>query len=763
MLAAMRQDHDRAGAAPSGLTLIVTKLRAPAVRDELVPRHRLVERLISARSHRLTLVDAPAGWGKTTLLAEWRSSPDEPRPFAWVSLDSADSDPVRFWTYVIEALRMVEPELGAVPLATLRTPGTSVLRDVLPQLINQLATAPGGKVLVLDDYHLVGSDDIHQAIGVLVERLPASLHLAIATRSDPPLPLARMRARGELLEIRADQLRFSEPETAALLNDALGLGLADADVARLRQRTEGWAAGLYLAALSLRDRADAGGFIEAFAGDDRHVVDYLGGEVLAGQPPQTRAFLLQTSILERLCGPLCDAVTGRADSAVKLEEIERDNLFLVPLDSTRRWYRYHHLFGELLRHELRRSEPELVATLHRRASAWHRDAGSPHEAVHHAIGAGDVEEAAELIARWWLWCFNRGELATVEGWLDALPPQTVTGDPRLAVARVWLALDAGRLDEAERWLGDAERGGAAGRARDGAGAPSAGIALLRALHRFKTGDVGQALLTARRAVELEPEAPPFWRTVAACVIGVTRYWSGDAGEAHGALHDALRLADGDGNRLAASYTLGYLAAIQADRGAPGEAGSLLERAASLVRDDAGVGEHFTAMMVHLTRSGRLQRQGRLAAAAEEAARGVELARRGAGQVELGYALLTLAELRHAQGDAEQAGSLLLESRRTVDGCADPGILAGLVAAAEQRVDRARRGRAGTAASAGERLTERELAVLRLLPSGMSQREIGAALFLSQNTVKTHTRGIYRKLRASSRSEAVARARTAGLL
>jgi ATP/maltotriose-dependent transcriptional regulator MalT len=759
----MREDQDREGTASSGFALIVTKLRVPAVRAELVPRRRLVDWLSSTRSHRLTLVEAPAGWGKTTLLAEWRSSPAEPRPFAWVSLDGADNDPVRFWTYVIEALRMVEPGIGAVPLAALRTPGSSVIRDVLPELINELANAPSEKVLVLDDYHLVSSDDIHQAIGVFVDRLPASLHLAVATRSDPPLPLARMRVRGELLEVRADELRFTEQEAAALLNDALGLGLGDADVARLRQRTEGWAAGLYLAALSLRDRPDAGGFIEAFAGDDRHIVDYLGGEVLAGQPPQTRAFLLQTSILERLCGPLCDAVTGRADSAVKLEEIERDNLFLVPLDSTRRWYRYHHLFGELLRHELRRSEPELVATLHRRASAWHRDAGSPHEAIHHATGAGDVDEAVELIARWWLWCFNRGELATVAGWLDALPPQMVTGDPRLAVARVWLALDAGRLDEAERWLGDAERGLSAGRARDGDGAPASGIALMRALHRYKTGDVGQALVSARRAVELEPEGTPFWRTVAACVIGVTRYWSGDAREAEGALDDALRLADGDGNRLAASYALGYLASIQLERGEGAAAGSLLERTAALVRDDAGVGEHFTAMMGHLARSGRLERQGRLAEAAEEAARGVELARRGAGQVELGYALLALAEIRHAQGDADQARALLLESRRTVDGCADPGILAGLVAAAEHRAEVARRRRVGAATSADERLTERELAVLRLLPSGMSQREIGAALYLSQNTVKTHTRGIYRKLRASSRSEAVARARAAGLL
>jgi LuxR family maltose regulon positive regulatory protein len=483
--------------------LIDTKLRAPAVRPELVPRRRLVDWLITTRTHKLTLIDAPAGWGKTTLLAEWSANGAERRPFAWVSLDRADNDPVRFWTYLIGALRTVTPGVGDRALGTLRTTGTSVARDVLPELVNELAAASREMVLALDDYHVINNDEIHEGLEFLVERLPAELHLALATRSDPPLPLARMRVRGQLLEIRSEELRFSLQEAAALLNEVLGLGLSAAGVARLQQRTEGWAAALYLAALSLRDRADAGGFIEAFAGDDRHIVDYLGGEVLAGQPPQIRGFLLHTSILERLCGPLCDAVTGRTGAAAELEAIERANLFLVPLDSTRRWYRYHHLFGELLRHELGRSEePELVATLHRRACAWHRDAGSVPEAIQHATAAGDVAEAVELIAEHWLGFFNRGELATVAGWLDALPPETVAGDARLAVARVWLALDLGRLEEADRWLAAAERGIDEGRATAGAAGLASGVALLRALHRYKTGDVGRALVAARWAVEL---------------------------------------------------------------------------------------------------------------------------------------------------------------------------------------------------------------------------------------------------------------------
>jgi LuxR family transcriptional regulator, maltose regulon positive regulatory protein len=768
---AMRQGDNRAGpanraddAGPSaaGPVLVVTKLRAPTVRAELVPRRRLVDLLVRQRPHKLTLVDAPAGWGKTTLLAEWQDDPKESRPFAWVSLDRADNDPVRFWTLVVTALRTVTSGLGERALAALSGRGPSTTGVVLAELINEVATGAPELVLVLDDYHSIGNEEIHQGLELLLERLPAQLHLAMASRSDPPLPLARMRVRGELLEVRSDALAFNDEEAAALLNAHLGLGLSGADVARLQQRTEGWAAALYLAALSLRGRADAAGFIGAFAGDNRHVVDYLGGEVLAGQPAERRRFLVRTSILERLCGPLCDTVTGGSGSAGVLEEIERANLFLVPLDATRTWYRYHHLFGELLRHELRRTEPELEATLHRRAAAWYQAAAAVPDAIQHAVSGGAIDEARELIAEHWLGFFNRGELATVAGWLDALPRGVVEDDPRLAVARVWLALDLGRPEEAGEWLQRAERGLAEGGSLDAPGLAS-GVALLRAVHRFKIGEVGQALVAARRAVDLERAGVAFWRTVASVLLGVTLYWRGAAEDAGPALEAALELAEVDGNRLAQMYALGYLAAVQSGRGAAADADRLLERAAALVEADPAAGEHFVAMMAHLVRAGRLEEQGQPGAASHEAERGLQLARRGAGLVELGYATLQLAGFRRRQGDLEAARALVAESRRMLDGCADPGMLAGLVAAAERSLAPAGPRRPTAAPAVGERLTERELAVLRLLPSGMTQREIGATLFLSENTVKTHTRGIYRKLAASGRDDAVARARAAGLL
>jgi LuxR family transcriptional regulator, maltose regulon positive regulatory protein len=613
----MRQADDRAapatavgggGPPAAGPVLVVTKLRAPAVRADLVPRRRLVDLLVRRGAHKLTLIDAPAGWGKTTLLAEWQDDPGEARPFAWVSLDKADNDPVRFWSYVLRALGTVEPGLGEQALGVLGGRVPSITRDVLPQLINELAAGARELVLALDDYHLIVNHQIHEGLELLLERLPARLHLAIATRSDPPLPLARMRVRGELLEVRSDALRFRDEEAAALLNGQVGLGLSEADVARLQRRTEGWAAALVLAALSLRGRADAARFIDAFAGDHRHVVDYLGGEVLAGQPADRRRFLVHTSILDRLCGPLCDAVTGGSGSAAALEAIERANLFLVPLDATRTWYRYHHLFSELLRHELHRSEPALVATLHRRASVWYRAAGLIPDAVQHAVGGGDLDQARELIAEHWLGFFNRGELATVADWLDALPQRVVARDSRLAVARVWLALDLGRLGEAGEWLERAERGLHHGWAPG----LESGIALLRAVHRFKTGDVGQAQGAARRAIELEEHGMPFWRTVASVLLGVTLYWRGAADDAGPALEAALVLAEADGNRLAELYALGYLAGVHAGRGELAAADRLLERATALVQTDPAAGEHFVAMMAHLVRAGRLERKGRLA-------------------------------------------------------------------------------------------------------------------------------------------------------
>ena len=334
--------------------LVATKVHVPAIGGELVHRAALLEVLSAGRRRKLTLLSAPAGWGKTTLLAQWALGAGEDQRFGWLSLDRSDNDPVWFWMYVVAALQRVSAGVGTRAVELLAM-GADPVQVVLPTLLNDLDTIASQTVLIVDDYHLVLNRAVHEQVAFFIGRMPANFHLVLATRSDPMLPLARLRARGDLVEMRSDDLRFGVIEAEHLLNDVLGLELAETDIELLHRRTEGWAAGLYLAALSLAGCPDAAAFIRTFAGDNRHIADYLMCEVLEGQPPQMRSFLLRTSVLGRLSGALCDAMLQTCGSASVLETIERDNLFVVPLDMSRRWYRYHHLFAELLRAELARS------------------------------------------------------------------------------------------------------------------------------------------------------------------------------------------------------------------------------------------------------------------------------------------------------------------------------------------------------------------------------------------------------------------------
>ncbi|MDQ3875627.1 MAG: LuxR C-terminal-related transcriptional regulator [Actinomycetota bacterium] len=716
-------------------------------------RTALVEQLAAGRQ-RLTLVAAPPGSGKTTLLAAWQRLEGKGKPFAWLSIDGWDNDPVRFWVHVVEAIRAVRPAVGEKPLALLHAPRTSVVEEILPALINELDALDEEVVLVLDDYHSVENPDIHEALTFLVEHVPPALRLVIATRSDPPLPLARLRARGELLEVRAGDLRFKPEESVEFLNVILGLNLERDDVMRLHARTEGWAAGLYLAALSLRGRDDPSPFIAAFAGDDRLVVDYLGAEVLHGQPDAVRTFMLRTAILDRLCGPLCDAVTETSGSTETLMAIERANLFLVPLDGRRCWYRYHHLFRSLLLHELGRAEPKLISVLHRRASAWYRAANSVPEAIQHSLAAGDLEDAGELIAAHWNAFFNQGQLATIERWLDALPGDAVAADSRLCVARAWLALDHGRLGEVESWIE------AAGSGRRADGRASLETAVVRTVFRFKTADIGRAHAAAQETLELAPEDALFPRTVAQCILGITLYWSGERDRALGVLEEAAELARSDSNDLAASYALGYLSVIHAEQTELEAADDLASEAMGL-SDDPGFAEHFVVMMAHLGRAKVSQQRGELIEAERSASRALTLALRGAGRTEIAAARVLLAEVNRAQGAHERARELLRQARRELRDCPDPRGLEEVVARAERRAAPARA--AARHQSSVEELSDRELAVLRLLDTDLSRREIGAALYVSLNTVKTHMRAILRKLGASRRDEAVERARSLGLL
>jgi LuxR family transcriptional regulator, maltose regulon positive regulatory protein len=443
-----------AGGAASGRdVLLATKLYVPGPRPGFVARPRLA----GALGGGLVLVCAPAGFGKTALLADWVRS--DGRPVAWLSLDAGDNDPVRFWRHVVAALDRARPGIGE-RVAPLLGPPPSSFEGLVTALINELAAHPGENevVLVLDDYHLVHARQVHDSLAFLLEHLPPGLCLVLASRSDPPLPLARLRARGQLAELRTDDLRFTAEEAAALLRESAGPGLPAAAVAALVARTEGWAAGLQLAALSLRGRSDVAGFVAAFSGSHRYILDYLTGEVLDGQPEQVREFLLETSVLERLSGGLCDAVTGRDDGQAMLEQVEQAGLFLMPLDEVRGWWRYHRLFADLLRARVQQQRPGRVAVLHRAAAAWYEEYGLADDAVGHALAAGDTAWAARLIEQHFdATLYLRSEGATAQRWLAALPAELVQTRPRLLLAQVLLAATLGRAEAMEPPLDGAER------------------------------------------------------------------------------------------------------------------------------------------------------------------------------------------------------------------------------------------------------------------------------------------------------------------
>jgi LuxR family transcriptional regulator, maltose regulon positive regulatory protein len=717
-----------------------------------VPRERLVAALTAASRAKLILVSAPAGSGKTTLLSEWHAAPAEERSFAWLSLDHSDNDPVRFYEGVIAAFRTVAPGIGDTALTALTGPAS--LTDVaLPSLINELAALPDRLVLVLDDYHLITNPRIHVSLDFLLEHLPNTLQLALATRAQPPLALGRLRVRRELVEVGTTDLRFTDDEAVSFLNGVLGLSLDPEDIAQLQGRTEGWAAGLQLAALSLSGREDAHGFISSFAGDDRPIVDYLGFEVLDGQDPDTRSFLLRTSVLARLSGPLCEAVLEEEGSAARLAELERANLFVIPLDDKREWYRYHHLFSGLLRHELARTQPELVPELHARASAWFRDHGSVSEAIRHATAAGDTREASELITEHWYGYLQRGRIETVAGWLDSLGDDAILGDAGLCLTKAWIAVNTGKLGEVAQWIDAADRA----RVADGSPLVESGVAALREIHRYMSGDVDEAVEAGRYSVE-HGETP--WRPMGCPVLGIALFWSGHAREAAEELEQAVDTARAAGNHLAVIHASGGLAAIRAEHGDVSGAGAVAHDALELA-EECGLDEHWATTLARVVRGRALEQDGKLPEAAKLMDRSVEVSRRGVAAVEIAYALLWQAGARQLQGDFEDAKEVLREARRIADTCPNPGILEDMLARTERRLRRGphRRPDGGVA----DALTERELAVLRLLPGRLTQREVAEALFVSLNTVKTHTKSIYRKLGVDARDDAVDRARELGVL
>lgn len=593
------------GAGLSAAPLLTTKLYVPRLRTDLVTRTRLIAHLGQAVRGPVSLVAAPAGWGKTMLLAAWHADPErEPWPVGWVSLDAGDNDPMRFWTYVLAALNQAHPGVADAALALLRASQPPALDAALTLLVNALADLPADVVLVLDDYHLVTAEPIHIALAALLDHLPPRLHLVLAAREDPQLPLARLRVAGALSELRAADLRVTQDEAASVLEQAVGAPLPAEAVAALQARTEGWIAGLQLAALSIRGRAGEriDDFIRAFTGSNRYIVDYLIEEVLARQPPAVQTFLLRTAVLDRFCAPLCERLLANVDppavsrpsipvsasgdtapaaaprplaAQATLEQLERANLFLIPLDDERRWYRYHHLFADVLRSRLRHLEPDLPAKLHQRASAWFEEQGLVIEAIDQALAAPDVECAARLIERHEFAIGKLGvggQVQTVLGWLRALPAALVRSRPMLCASEAIMLFLSGHAAEAvEARLDDAEAAVAAN-LRAGAAEPELRpiigiLAHIRALVALLPGDLPRNVALAREALTLLPESEVGWRTTARYFASRSYLVTGDVRGAavEHALADEMAALHAVGNlvvALASGADLAYLHVLQ---------------------------------------------------------------------------------------------------------------------------------------------------------------------------------------------------------
>jgi LuxR family maltose regulon positive regulatory protein len=644
--------------------ILATKLYIPLPRSKIVLRPRLIEQLnegLSA-SCKLTLISAPAGFGKTTLISEWVTGCGQ--PVAWLSLDEGDNAPTGFLAYLVAALQTIAANIGNGVLAILQSPQPPSIESILTTLLNEITTIPDHFVLVLDDYHVIDSKQVDNTLTFLLEHLPSHMHLVITTREDPHLPLARLRARNQLTELRAADLRFTPSEAAEFLNQMMGLNISAEDIAALETRTEGWIAGLQLAAISMQGHQDAASFIKSFTGSHHFVLDYLVDEVLRHQPESIQTFLLRTSILDRMCGSLCDAVllTPSASGQETLEYLERANLFIVPLDNERHWYRYHHLFGDLLRQRL--GKPADLAEFHKRASQWHEENGDLGAAFHHAIAAGDFVRATWLAETAWQGMNESFQSAAWLGWVKKLPDKLIRTRPVLCAQIAQAFTDTGNLEASELRLQDAER------CLDGSELANeaklkplpAMIALTRAYNAQVQGDPAATVKFAELALQLIPEDDFDWRARAINILEVINWASGNLEEAIRGLSDWMKSMTQLGNHVFVVASAFAVADMLVVLGSLSEAERTYQDALQLAAQHGPEAEHITAHH-HLGLSMIYRQRGDDTLAAHHLKRAAELGLQTTLVDWLYRWHVAQAQLKEAAGDLETALARLDEAKR----------------------------------------------------------------------------------------------------
>ena len=638
--------------------LLTTKLAIPQQRPHLVARPHLFMMLEAGLQKKLTLVSAPAGFGKTTVVANWlaqRAGEKSTARVAWLALDENDNDPIRFFTYLLAALQKVDPTIGAAAPPLLQATPSPALEALLTLIINDLSAQTMPLLLVLDDYHGISAPAIHQALIFLLDNLPPCLHLLLTTRTDPPWPLARWRVRRALVEIRVRDLRFTEAEAATFLQQELGVALTASDIAALEQRTEGWIAGLQLAALSLADRGDISQFIQAFTGSHAYIVDYLVEEVLQRQPPEIEQFLLQTSILERLCGPLCDAMLGQSNSQALLAQIDRANLFLIPLDNERHWYRYHHLFAEVLQTRLQNQQPTQVAALHQRASDWYETQGWLTEAVEHARNSGDHTHVAALVEQLAEILLKRGESVTLQRWLQDLPFSAVQSRAQLSLVRATVFMMTHELDAAERALQDAERAAQASAPVDADILSE--VTAIRVNIALNRNQLAQAIALAQAALTGLPSANTRLRGEVMMHMGLAYLWGSHYAEATQTLLAASQVSAAAGDHYTAVLAISNQSNVSFMQGQLHETAATLQRALDLVTQQA-VAELPITAVIHQPLAEIFYEWNELTKAADQATMAVERALRGGNPRILLLSYVILARILAAQGESANAQTAL---------------------------------------------------------------------------------------------------------